>query len=103
MKIGNTPDKPAHVSGSTTQVATDSAKAGAVAAGPDASTQVALSSAAATLLSGTSNAEFDSAKVDRISKAIADGTYSINADAIADKLITNAQELLGKPATPSQA
>ena len=96
MKIGNTPDKPAQVAGGTSQVAGDATKAGAPTAGPDASTQVALSSAAATLLSGNSSAEFDSAKVDRISKAIADGTYSINADAIADKLISNAQELLGK-------
>jgi negative regulator of flagellin synthesis FlgM len=98
MKIGNTPDKPAQVTNGTVQAAADPAKAtGAAAAGPDASTQVALSSAAATLLSGTSSAEFDSAKVERISKAIADGTYSINAEAIADKLISNAQELLGKP------
>ena len=96
MKIGNTPDKPAKVSGSANQVAGDATKAGAPVAGPDASTQVALSSAAATLLSGNSSAECDSAQVDRISKAIADGTYSINADAIADKLISNAQELLGK-------
>jgi negative regulator of flagellin synthesis FlgM len=97
MKIGNAPDKPAKVSSSTTPTGADAAKTGAVPASPDASTQVALSSAAATLLSDTASAEFDSAKVDRISKAIADGTYSINADAIADKLISNAQELLGKP------
>ncbi len=96
MKIGNTPDKPAKVSGSNAPTTTDATKAGVTTVGPDASTQVALSSAAATLLSGNSSAEFDSAKVDRISKAIADGTYSINADAIADKLIANAQELLGK-------
>ena len=96
MKIGNTPDKPAKVSGSSAPTTTDATKAGVTTAGPDASTQVALSSAAATLLSGNSSAEFDTAKVDRISKAIADGTYSINADAIADKLIANAQELLGK-------
>jgi negative regulator of flagellin synthesis FlgM len=98
MKIGNTPEKPAKVSGSTNPVPGDAAlKPGSPTAGPDASAQVALSSAAATLLSGSSSAEFDAAKVERISKAIADGTYSINADAIADKLIANAQELLGKP------
>jgi len=98
MKIGSNPDKPAKVTGgSGTPTAADTAKAPAAAtAGPDASAQVALSPAAATLLSGNSSPEFDSAKVDRISKAIADGTYSINADAIADKLISNAQELLGK-------
>ena len=97
MKIGNTPDKPAQVAGSTAPAATtDTAKAGVPVAAPDASTQVALSTAASTLLSGSSSAEFDSAKVARISQAIADGKYSINAEAIADKLIANAQELLGK-------
>ena len=98
MKIGNTPDKPAQVTNGATQIASDPSKAGAPVAAPDASTQVALSSAASTLLAGSSSAEFDSAKVDRISKAIADGTYSINADAIADKLIANARELLGPKA-----
>ena len=97
MKIGNTPDKPKPVTGSTAQVAADAAKTGVVPTGPDASAQVALSTAASTLLSGSSSAEFDTAKVARISQAIADGKYSINAEAIADKLISNAQELLGKP------
>jgi negative regulator of flagellin synthesis FlgM len=96
MKIGNNPDKPAKVSSSATPTGVDAAKTGAVPAGPDASTQVALSSVASTLLSDNLSAEFDAAKVDRISKAIANGTYSINADAIADKLISNAQELLGQ-------
>jgi negative regulator of flagellin synthesis FlgM len=39
---------------------------------------------------------FDAAKVDRIRQSISDGTYKINAEAIADKLIANAQEVLGK-------
>ena len=97
MKIGNTPDQPKPVTGSTAQVIVDAPKTGVVPTGPDASAKVALSTAASTLLSGSSSAEFDTAKVARISQAIADGKYSINAEAIADKLISNAQELLGKP------
>ena len=96
MKIGNTPDKPAPVTGSTPSATGDTAKASAAASGPDASATVALSSAASTLLTGGATAEFDSAKVSRISKAITEGKYTINADVIADKLIANAHELLSK-------
>lgn len=59
-----------------------------------ASTKVEVSETASALLERAPN-DFDSEKVDRIRKAISDGTYKINADAIADKLLTNAQDLLG--------
>ena len=61
----------------------------------DPSAKVQLSDAA-KLMSGADAAEFDAAKVERISQAIADGSYKVNADVIADKLIANAQEVLGK-------
>lgn len=38
----------------------------------------------------------DSARVAAIKDAIAQGRFSINAEAIADRLISSAQELLGK-------
>ena len=55
-----------------------------------------LGVSAASLMHGSSTAEFDAEKVSRISQSIADGSYKINAEVIADKLIANAQELLGK-------
>jgi len=61
------------------------------------SAKVDLSSTAAALSdSGAVEGSFDQAKVDRIAQAIRDGKFEINAEAVADKLIANAQELLGK-------
>lgn len=69
----------------------------AAVAPAEASAQVALSSTAASLLSASaSTADFDSAKVDRISQAIERGDFKVDAGAIADKLIANAAELLKK-------
>ena len=60
----------------------------------DASAKIELSSTASTLLSSGVSAEFDAQKVARISQAIASGSFKIDPEAIADKLISNAQELL---------
>ncbi len=46
---------------------------------------------ASALLAGASSPEFDAAKVERMKQAIADGSFKVNADVIADKLIANAQ------------
>ena len=103
MKIGNPADKPVVTPVTTARSgATESAKTGTAAATPssapaaEASAQVELSSTAATLLSddGGAPAEFDAQKVARIAQAIAEGKFKVNADAIANKLIANAQELL---------
>lgn len=98
MKIGNTP-------GATGIGALNSATGGAreastagrneAVSGSD-STKVTLSGAASALFDGTVDGAFDEEKVNRIRQSIADGTYQINHGAIADKLIANAQELLGK-------
>ena len=103
MKIGHPANKPhAAPAAGTAAPATDVAKTttehkhASAAAAPDPSTTVALSSTASSLLSGSSSADFDGAKVAQISGAISGGTYKINPVAIADKLISNAQELLGK-------
>ena len=100
MKIGQPADKPALTPTSTARAEPgDKAKTNGAAEG-EASAKVVLSDVASALLSGTASAkaDFDAEKVDRISKAIADGTYKVNAEAIADKLIANTQELLRKHA-----
>jgi negative regulator of flagellin synthesis FlgM len=66
-----------------------------VAPGAEPSAKVELSEAVAALAGGSADGVFDAAKVERISAAIRDGKFTINADAIADKLIANAQDLLG--------
>ena len=98
MKIGHPADKPVAAG---TPAAVDPAKAGQAqaaaapaAAAADPSATVALSSTAATLLSGGASGEFDAEKVARMSAAIASGDFKVNAEAIADKLIANAHELL---------
>lgn len=57
--------------------------------------KVELSPTAASLRTNAAPAEFDTAKVERITQSIAEGRFKVNAEAIADKLIANAQEVLG--------
>jgi negative regulator of flagellin synthesis FlgM len=63
---------------------------------PVQSARVELSASATVSAGGEGS--FDQAKVDRISQAIREGTFKPDAGAIADKLIYNAQELLGRVA-----
>jgi negative regulator of flagellin synthesis FlgM len=98
MKIGNPAEKAAGaaaVAPARTQ-AHEGAKPSETAAA-DPSAKVELSNTAATLLSSQANPDFDAEKVARIAQAIADGKFEINADKIADRLIANAQDVLGKP------
>ena len=60
------------------------------------SAQVQLSSELALDGSEAGRADFDGDKVARIAQAIREGKFHINAEAIADQLIANAQELLPK-------
>lgn len=63
---------------------------------PAPSAQVAISATAVKLAAKATSEDgsFDAAKVSRISQAISEGKFTVNANAIADKLIANAQELL---------
>lgn len=67
--------------------------AGAQAGGAEPSAKVELS-AGALLGANGNESVFDADKVQRIAEAIRDGKFEINAEAIADKLIANAHELL---------
>ena len=92
MKIGPFDNKPPVAPAA-------SERKGAAATKPpvaEASAHVALSPAAAALSGAESDATFDAGKVERIAQAIREGQFKINAEAIADKLIVNAQDLLGR-------
>jgi negative regulator of flagellin synthesis FlgM len=94
MKIGPLESKPL-TPATATERKPGAAASGAAAAEPSA--KVELSPAAATSLGeAAADPTFDSAKVERIAQAIRDGKFEINPQAIADKLIVNAQELLGR-------
>lgn len=105
MKIGNSPEgsasppraergtalKPEAAATGTTEAVQQIRKP----ASPPPSAQVAISSAAQLAASTPStDTSFDTAKVSRISQAISEGKFTVNANAIADKLVANAQELL---------
>jgi negative regulator of flagellin synthesis FlgM len=102
MKIGNPAEKPAPAAIGTPASATaatanaPAASTSAIPAQADPSLKVQLSNTASTLLSGASAPEFDAQKVARMSQAIQDGSFKVNHGAIADKLIANAKEVLGK-------
>jgi negative regulator of flagellin synthesis FlgM len=125
MKIGNSPELNAYTkvsstrtggadagratpttsnstSTSNTAAATDASSSGATratgVAAQDAASQVALSSTASSLMSSAAGTDdsVDMDKVNRIAAAIRNGEFSINAGVIADKLIANTAELLGK-------
>jgi negative regulator of flagellin synthesis FlgM len=91
MKIGSLESQPV-----ATPVASERKAAAPGAAASEPSAQVALSSAAAGLSTKGADGPFDSEKVQRIAQAIRDGKFEVHPEAIADKLIANAQELLGK-------
>jgi negative regulator of flagellin synthesis FlgM len=101
MKIGSSPDKAAApaAASTTNRAKTAGASSAEGSAKDDASAQVKLSDAASSLMSTStsSKGDFDAEKVNRIAQAIADGKFEVNHAAIADKLISNAQELLKSP------
>ena len=97
MKIGSPADKPTPPAAAPASSAPGASPRDVAGATPpaEASAQVALSNTA-KLLSGNDAAsgDFDTQKVERMSQAIEKGEFQVNAEAIADKLIANAAELL---------
>ncbi|UUX97547.1 flagellar biosynthesis anti-sigma factor FlgM [Aquabacterium sp. J223] len=95
MKIGHLENKPAVTPVGTERKGAAGDATGTTATGTEPSAKVELSSAALLGPEGATP-EFDAEKVQRIAQAIRDGKFQVNADAIADKLISNAQEVLSR-------
>jgi negative regulator of flagellin synthesis FlgM len=95
MKIGPLDNKPVAAPNTTERKSASPPASGST----EASATVKLSPAAAVLAKLGADPAFDTAKVDRIAQAIRDGKFEVNADAIADKLIENAKELLSRKAS----
>lgn len=103
MKIGQTPELPG---GLQPPAVAKQAKAPASAAegatkdalvAPSAGVPVTVSIATRSLESASrSTADFDAGKVKAVRAAIDKGQFSVNAEAIADKLLSNAQEILSR-------
>ncbi len=95
MKIGNPLDKAVGGVGPRTEGASSGSagKTSSSTGSTSESAKVTLSTAATGLMSDA-DGSFDAGKVSSVKQSIEDGTYQINPEAIADKLISNARDLL---------
>lgn len=93
MKIGNPIDKAVGGVGPRTEGATTSGKTSSSSGSVGESAKVTLSNVASGLMSAA-DGTFDADKVSSVKDAIDNGTYQVNPEVIADKLISNAKELL---------
>lgn len=105
MKIGQSSDNPIPVSTTATptpsrggQSASATANVAAAKSTQSAGVAVTVSTLARTLEAAKSGetADVDMAKVNSVRAAIQKGTYVVNPEAIADKLLANAQEMLNR-------
>jgi negative regulator of flagellin synthesis FlgM len=94
MKIGPLDNKAAINSANAERKSV--AGASTQAARPEPSAKVELSPAASLISKAETDGSFDAQKVDRLAAAIRNGSFQVDADAIADKLIAQAQEMLGR-------
>lgn len=100
MKIGQNPELPAALAAATAskQAKTTGPAAEEAAKGAQVATSsagVSFSSSAKALDSaGRATTDFDTDRVKAMREAIANGTFSVSAEAIADKLLANTGEIL---------
>ncbi len=98
MKIGQSLDNSVSVSSTAASAPSKvghGAASAARSAAPTAGVEVTVSSLARSMGTGRSEgAVFNTDKVNAMKLAIKNGTFSVNAGAIADKLLSNAQEML---------
>jgi negative regulator of flagellin synthesis FlgM len=92
MKLGPLDSKP--LAPAVSERKTAAPAADGEASKTAASAKVDISSAGSLLARSSADPTFDADKVDRIANAIRDGSFKIDANKIADKLISNAQDLL---------
>ena len=101
MKINNLPDKPA---GAATGAGKPVDRLPAAAAqrsegASEAGVTVSLSATSQTISASVARSGgdvFNAQKVEAVKSAIENGTFTINSEAIADKLLSNAQEIFSR-------
>lgn len=100
MKIGNTPDMTAVTRATTSPGVAVAQKTAQGTPAPVAKGGVAVTLSSRTREMGRSDlgasADVDMEKVNAVRAAIAQGTYKVNAGAIADKMLSGAREFLGQ-------
>ncbi len=96
MKIGsnNIPSLPPAADATASSATREGGKAHG-AGSPGAQDTVTLSTTGSKVSALASSSDFDEKKVEAIRQAIREGRFSVNAEAIADRLISEATALLG--------
>jgi negative regulator of flagellin synthesis FlgM len=95
--VAGGPQKAASAPAAGSEAAGAAVAGAASAAQPQAGVTVTLSSASQAMSSagGAGGEVFNAQKVEAMKLAIANGTFQVNPEAIADKMLSNAAEMLG--------